>query len=239
MHLKRVRKSPDGALWIIVAPTAAVQQDQPDGSIETALARLDLGHCLVEITTTAVCARPPLTREQFEAANALWPTSYHEAKEVMLAVDRKLFSPAQCASFAVSMARAMRLADNQAAAGGVRKAGVAVVSGTEEVVASAVDARHKQPLRHCAMELISNVAATQRNLSQPTEGKAGYLFNGMDVFLTHEPCPMCAMALLHSRVARVFYQQANQATGSLGTVHRLHTNTKLNHKFQVFRRVLE
>ena len=63
----------------------------------------------------------------------------------------------------------------------------------------------------------------------------GYLCTGYDVYLDREPCVMCAMALLHSRVRRVFYKEFNELLGGLGSVYRLHCEDALNHKFEVFR----
>ncbi|KZP31462.1 hypothetical protein FIBSPDRAFT_849425 [Athelia psychrophila] len=44
----------------------------------------------------------------------------------------------------------------------------------------------------------------------------GYLLTAHTLFTTHEPCVMCAMALLHSRVRQVFYLRALPSTGGLG-----------------------
>lgn len=61
-----------------------------------------------------------------------------------------------------------------------------------------------------------------------------YLCTGLDAYLSREPCPMCAMALLHSRVRRVFYSKPNPRRGALGSKERIHCHKQLNHHFQVF-----
>eukprot|EP00775_Hariotina_reticulata_P004711 gene4711-4961_t len=60
-----------------------------------------------------------------------------------------------------------------------------------------------------------------------------YLCTGFDCFLVREPCTMCAMALLHSRVARVVYCMADIRHGALGGRYRLHSQRSLNHHYKV------
>lgn len=45
----------------------------------------------------------------------------------------------------------------------------------------------------------------------------------------------CSMALLHSRVRRVFYEAPNLLNGGLGSVYRIHTEEGLNHHFEVYK----
>ncbi|XP_066595126.1 probable inactive tRNA-specific adenosine deaminase-like protein 3 [Prorops nasuta] len=66
-----------------------------------------------------------------------------------------------------------------------------------------------------------------------------YLCTGYWVFLLREPCPLCAMALLHSRVGRIFYGTSNEQTGILGTKAMLHTVPGLNHRYGVWSGILE
>uniref|UniRef100_A0A6V7M3V9 CMP/dCMP-type deaminase domain-containing protein n=1 Tax=Bracon brevicornis TaxID=1563983 RepID=A0A6V7M3V9_9HYME len=71
------------------------------------------------------------------------------------------------------------------------------------------------------------------------ERKAPYLCTGYWIFLLKEPCPLCAMALLHSRAAMIFYGTGNPVKGVLGTRAVFHTTPGLNHRYKVWRNVLE
>ena len=72
----------------------------------------------------------------------------------------------------------------------------------------------------------------QLTSQQPTT--EAYLLTGLDVYLTHEPSPMEAMALLHSRVGRVFYEQADLNSGVLGSRGMLHEAKTINHRYKVY-----
>ena len=66
-----------------------------------------------------------------------------------------------------------------------------------------------------------------------------YLCTGYWAVLLQEPCPICAMALLHSRVTTIFYGVPNPTTGILGSNVNLHSVPGLNHRFQVWSSVLQ
>ncbi|KAL0122499.1 hypothetical protein PUN28_007305 [Cardiocondyla obscurior] len=66
-----------------------------------------------------------------------------------------------------------------------------------------------------------------------------YLCTGYWAFLLTEPCSLCAMALLHSRIARIFYGTANRDAGVLGSKAILHTLPGLNHRYRVWSGILE
>ncbi|KAL6012289.1 hypothetical protein ACLOJK_002768 [Asimina triloba] len=65
-----------------------------------------------------------------------------------------------------------------------------------------------------------------------------YLCTGLDIYLVWEPCTMCAMALVHQRIRRIFFAFPNPHSGALGSVHRLQGERSLNHHYAVFRVML-
>ncbi|CAM9953591.1 unnamed protein product [Ascophyllum nodosum] len=61
-----------------------------------------------------------------------------------------------------------------------------------------------------------------------------YLCTGLDLYITREPCLMCSMALVHSRIRRVVYGVRDRERGCLGSLMMLHTLSALNHNYRVF-----
>ncbi|MQM08889.1 hypothetical protein Taro_041747 [Colocasia esculenta] len=62
-----------------------------------------------------------------------------------------------------------------------------------------------------------------------------YLCTGFDIYLVWEPCAMCAMALVHQRIRRIFYAFPNLNAGALGSIHKLQGEKSLNHHYSVYR----
>jgi tRNA(adenine34) deaminase len=60
-----------------------------------------------------------------------------------------------------------------------------------------------------------------------------YRLPGCTIYVTLEPCAMCAMALMHARVGRIVFAAADPKTGAVGSVLNLFDNPKLNHHTQV------
>jgi len=60
-----------------------------------------------------------------------------------------------------------------------------------------------------------------------------YRLTGATLYVTLEPCPMCAGAMVHARVARVVYGAPDPLAGSAGTVFNLLDADALNHRADV------
>src|ERR1700720_2886612 len=60
-----------------------------------------------------------------------------------------------------------------------------------------------------------------------------------DLYVTKEPCPMCAGAIVHTRIRRVIFGCADVRAGAAGTVMNLVDNASLNHRCQITSNVLQ
>lgn len=56
---------------------------------------------------------------------------------------------------------------------------------------------------------------------------------GTTLYVTLEPCAMCAMAMVHARVGRVVYGASDPKTGAAGSVFDLLTDPRHNHRVEV------
>ena len=56
---------------------------------------------------------------------------------------------------------------------------------------------------------------------------------GATLYVTLEPCAMCAMAMIHARIARVVYAASDPKTGAAGSVFNLLTDPRHNHRIEV------
>ena len=56
---------------------------------------------------------------------------------------------------------------------------------------------------------------------------------GSTLYVTLEPCAMCAMAMVHARIARLVYAAADQKTGAAGSVFDLIADPRHNHRIEV------
>jgi len=65
-----------------------------------------------------------------------------------------------------------------------------------------------------------------------------YRLGGTTLYVTLEPCPMCAAALVHARVSRLVFGAWDPRQGAAGSVFNLVTARELNHRVDSFGGVL-
>ena len=70
-------------------------------------------------------------------------------------------------------------------------------------------------------------------LRQAASHLGNYRLPGTTLYVTLEPCPMCAGALVHARVQRLVFGAADPRAGAAGTVFDLLRSPQLNHRLEV------
>lgn len=85
------------------------------------------------------------------------------------------------------------------------------------------------PTAHAEIIALRDAAARVRNYRLP----------GTTLYVTLEPCPMCAGAIVHARVMRVVYGAPDPRAGAAGTVYDLLQSRELNHRTEVQGGLLE
>ncbi len=76
-------------------------------------------------------------------------------------------------------------------------------------------------------------------LRSAAERLGDWRLDGAEMFVTLEPCPMCAGALLHSRVKRLVYAASNPRWGACGADPNILSNPRFNHAVEVLAGVRE
>lgn len=121
------------------------------------------------------------------------------------------------------MRQALALARQAAQAGEVPVGAVLVHRG--EIIATG----HNAPIISNDPTAHAEIAA----LRSAAERLGNYRLEDCELYVTLEPCPMCAGALLHARLKRVVFGAADPKTGVAGSVLDLFAYRRLNHQTQV------
>ncbi len=126
------------------------------------------------------------------------------------------------------MQQALALAARAAEAGEVPVGAVLVRGGEKIAEGWNQPIALNDPTAHA--EIVTLRAAAQ--------ALGNYRLNDCTLYITLEPCPMCAGALVHARVKRVVYGTADDKAGAAGSVMQVLRHPQLNHLCQVTAGVL-
>ncbi|MCZ8294915.1 MAG: tRNA adenosine(34) deaminase TadA [Hylemonella sp.] len=121
------------------------------------------------------------------------------------------------------MGQALALARQAADAGEVPVGAVLVHQGVVIATGHNAPIGSHDPTAHAEIRALRDAASRLGN----------YRLEDCELYVTLEPCPMCAGALLHARLKRVVFGAPDPKTGAAGSVLDLFANTQLNHQTQV------
>ncbi|KAJ7600982.1 hypothetical protein C8J56DRAFT_23032 [Mycena floridula] len=223
-HLKRIRKQNEKATFLIT--TSSTVPDLPS----------DLN--LPEAYQVDVPTSSAQTQNSLALKSTLWPTMY---------TPRRKGEPEPWSRGKVNWAWQSVRTLVEAASKSLHDGELPIVAYVppsyedeeSQVDAIAFDTRTStsNPLRHAVLNLVRQIADLHSSSLAPDSDDVvngrGYLLTSRTIFLTHEPCIMCSMALLHSRVKEVIYLVPMPETGGCGGATCLPFLQGVNHRFTV------
>lgn len=103
--------------------------------------------------------------------------------------------------------------------------GAVIVDENGEVIATGFNQtiNHNDPCAHAEIQALRKAG----------ERLGNYRLLGCTLYVTLEPCPMCAGAMVHSRIKRLVYGTADLKTGAVGSRFHLFDDYKMNHQIEV------
>ncbi len=127
------------------------------------------------------------------------------------------------------MAEALAEARRAAAEGEVPVGAVVVERGPDGSGHRIIAAAHNRPIAlndptaHAEMLALRQAAATL----------GVYRLKDAAMFVTLEPCVMCVGALVHARIAELYFGARDEKAGALGSVYDIGRDGRLNHRIEV------
>ncbi|EJW81018.1 hypothetical protein WUBG_08072 [Wuchereria bancrofti] len=209
-HLKRIK---DGLVLI---------QPANDPLSQEFMTKLQTTLPDITIIKVKVPLHKPVTRRQFLWAKQHWPTAFHPNKQYEALLSGNFFTIDEYQKIIGFYLESEKISN-----GG---SGCVIVDLRGEVVAKS--GNRNIPLGHAVMAAVSDLCERHRTKQSDI---LQYLGTGFDVYLTDEPCAMCAMALVHFRVGRVFYGKRAPLHGVYESCWRIQEEKSLNHHYMVFR----
>ncbi|KAI0036493.1 cytidine deaminase-like protein [Vararia minispora EC-137] len=243
-HLKRIRKSRDQSTFLLTAsPNTPVLPTELQGSLSTPYQ--------IRVPKTAA-----LTPTSLQLKATFWPTVFAPRRKH----EPEVWSQAKMRWASSAIRRVIAEARHAMQNGNLPIAAYVpppfdVKHGTTagaslHFVAHDLRISAAHPLRHPVLNVIQQIsdyrsepATTAVNPGSAELSAAedavrngkNYLLTSLTLFTTHEPCIMCSMALLHSRVKEVFYIFPMTLTGGCGGAACLPKLPAVNHRFTIGR----
>ncbi len=88
---------------------------------------------------------------------------------------------------------------------------------------------YNQPISTCDPTAHAEIVA----LREAARQMANYRLTGATMYVTIEPCAMCAGALVNARIGRLVYGASEPRQGAVNSIFQICTNSSLNHQIEI------
>ena len=126
------------------------------------------------------------------------------------------------------MGQALELAEKAAEKGEVPVGAILVSNDVRIAEASNLREQSGSPIAHAEMLVIQAAS----------EQIGNWRFVDTTLYVTLEPCPMCAGAIVLARIPKVVYGTADPKSGAAGTLYNILQDERLNHRVELVSGVL-
>ena len=128
------------------------------------------------------------------------------------------------------MRRALELADKAESLGEI-PVGAVLVDGTGKIIGEGwnLSIVNSDPTAHAEIVALRHAAQCIQN----------YRLLNTTLYVTLEPCTMCAGAILHSRIKRLVFGASDAKTGAVGSRFHFFDDYKMNHSLEITGGVLQ
>jgi len=230
-HLKRLNRVPPSTSTFILLGLV------PESGVLPEPLRILCENHQLEVQKTQVPKHACCSEDQVKSWSIYWPSSIKTI--IPSTPNANFFKDDQILQIKYFMEMAWR--ESQIAlAEGNRPVGCVLVSPQGKqwtILGTGRDSSSSHMLDHAAFNCINSiakiqVAEIQRN---PAKDNGDYLCTGCYFFTTQEPCIMCSMALVHSRIGAIFFHSPNPQHGGIGSRFKVHCHKALNHHFMAYK----
>ncbi|GAA5824005.1 hypothetical protein JCM11251_003376 [Rhodosporidiobolus azoricus] len=248
-----VRTGGDTLQRVLLFPVSSAPSNLPELLASSPLATALGDEPIPELYTVDVPAQPAHTEEQAEEWSKLWPVQLVHIREGAKATRRKRGWERGKMEWVEKEAKKVWKKAEEAGARGEHPIACHVTDSWAPgfhtslkrpvTLVNAADTRKStgNVLAHAACNAIDAIGVLDlhggrppiQHLS-PDSADPPYLLTGLTVFMSHEPCLLCAMSLLHSRIKQLYYIKRAPGAGGCGSLYNVHEDGGLNHRFEVW-----
>lgn len=220
LHFKRVKRGEDGMNEVLVSEEG--EDSYLNNTIQTKLFDYLFDEKILKfkIVKRDLPIEKPRNKEYYHVLSKEWPMKYVPQKLPELTDEEKVaykkaigkytkcFDSDQCFNFASILDK----------------------ESNEPLFTETVNSKQITPIDHCFIKVNNRFSeeVLMKTLDQ-------YLLTGYTLITRIEPCMMCAMALVHSRIKRVIFTDFNtKMVGAVNSVFNIN-NLNINHKYEVWK----
>lgn len=263
-HLKRCRSTKD-FVEILIGPKNQIPHELLQQVIElrkNTMIDINTSDQMIKIKKIRAAKFAPLTRKQYNEEGIFWPLYFKKPSlEVVPLTDEEKKHAIQFLNYSIQIGKEFGTCEGGCVltfqnnivgiSGDNRKnhplhhAGMLAIEMVAYKLRNGIKEKYKQN------RIISNhtnkTTCKEHKLSVEEGNKQTninsdiimdqYLCTNYFAYFSHEPCLMCAMAMVHSRVKCIIFDKTNINNGALCSKLKIHSIKNLNHHFKVYKSV--